>query len=588
MSDDPRSESAETAPVDDLLGEGGEELGQAEPNQTQAVIRNSAFMAVGTVISRITGVARDIAIAAALGFAILADTYALGNSLPNIIYILIVGGALNAVFIPQLVRHMRTDDDGGNGYADRLITAVGSVLLLVTVVAVVAAPWIVSLYATDQFTTEQLDLAVAFARFCLPQIVFYGLYTMFSQVLNSRMRFAAPMFAPIVNNIVVIGTALAFIYLVGTSVTDTTITSTEVMWLGIGTTLGVVAQALVLIPVLSRAGYRWRPRFDLRGHGLGHAGSLATWTIGLVLVNQVGFLIIARLATDANVLAAASDGVAQGLATYQRAFLVFMLPHSVITISLVTALFPRMSRAAANGDLSQVADDVGQGIRLTSALIVPGSIFVLIVGPAIGTVLFGYGQGAGEAATYTGAVVSVFAVGMLPFAFFYTLLRGWYAIEDTRTPFFVTVIYNLLAIPLTIALFYAVPGDMKVMALALGYGLAYWIVFGIAWVWLARRLGGLRLRTTAIAVARMVCAAVLAAAVTVAVGCMVGWATGLTPSQTYERFSTEHVWGIAGLIGGALVMLGTYILTCRLLQVSETREVIRSLTGRTVKSPGAA
>ncbi|MEI8081685.1 MAG: murein biosynthesis integral membrane protein MurJ [Actinomycetes bacterium] len=398
----------------------------------------------------------------------------LGNSLPNIIYILVVGGALNAIFIPQLIRHMKNDADGGDGYADRLLTLVAIVLVAVAVLAVALAPFIVDLYASAELQNPQhaqdLALAVAFARFCLPQIIFYGLYTMFSQVLNSRLHFGAPMFAPIVNNLVMITTAILFMWVVGTTVTSATITSAQVALLGIGTTVGVAAQALVLIPVLRRAGYRWRPRFDFRGHGLGKAGSLAGWTIGLVFINQLGFIVIARLATGANVIASMTGGTAQGLALYQRAFLVFMLPHSVITISLVTALLPRMSKAAAHGQLPEVARDVGEGMRLIGALIIPCALFLIAFGPLVGTVFFGFGQNAGAPATYTGLVVSVFALGMLPFSLFYILLRGWYSVEDTRTPFFVTVLYNVVAIPLTIALYVAAPDAYKVCALALGYG----------------------------------------------------------------------------------------------------------------------
>ena len=218
---------------------------------------------------------------------------------------------------------------------------------------------------------------------------------MFSQMLNSRLHFGAPMFAPIVNNIVMIATALGFMYVAGSMATTDTITSGQVAWLGIGTTLGVAAQAAVLIPVLIRVGYRWRPRFDFRGHGLGKAGSLVYWTIGLVLVNQIGFLVISRLATQANFIAEQSGDVPQGLATYQRAFLVFMLPHSVITISLVTALFPRMSKSAAVGALRDVSHDVSEGIRLICALLVPCVMFLIAFGPMLGTVFFGFGANRG-------------------------------------------------------------------------------------------------------------------------------------------------------------------------------------------------
>ena len=571
-------------PSEDAAGVDPTELGgvaDAEADATRSVVRSSALMAAGTITSRITGVLRDITITAALGFAILADTYALGNSLPNIIYILVIGGALNAIFIPQLVRHMRTDADGGDGYADRLITLVGLILVAATVLAIVCAPWIVEIYTTSNFTEEQLSLATAFARFCLPQIVFYGLYTMFSQVLNSRMHFGAPMFAPIVNNIVMIATALGFIFVAGTTATTSTITPGQVMWLGIGTTLGVAAQAAVLVPVLIRVGYKWRPRFDFRGHGLGKAGSLAGWTIGLVLVNQVGFLVISRLATQANFLAEQTGGVPQGLATYQRAFLVFMLPHSVITISLVTALFPRMSKSAAVGALREVAHDVAEGIRLIAALLLPCVMFLVAFGPMLGTVFFGFGANRGAPATYTGLVVSVFALGMLPFGIFYILLRGWYAVEDTRTPFYLTVVYNLIAMPLTFLLFSVAPSELAVCALALAYGLAYWITISVAWVWLSRRLGGLETGLTVRTLVRMSIAAIVAAALGLAA--VVLWAVAVgnaTGGDIYNQLTASQLTSLFVLIAGGLVTVVAYLGLSHLLRISEVQSVINSLVGK--------
>ena len=575
---DPVTPSEDAAGVSQVdLGE----VAQAEPDQTNAVIRSSALMAVGTITSRITGVLRDITIAAALGSAILADTYALGNSLPNIIYILVIGGALNAVFIPQLVRHMRSDEDGGDGYADRLITLVGIILVVATALAILFAPLIVKLYSTSDFTSQQLSLATAFARFCLPQIIFYGLYTMFSQVLNSRLHFGAPMFAPIVNNVVMIATALGFMFVAGTMATTETITPGQVAWLGIGTTLGVAAQAAVLIPVLIRVGYRWRPRFDFRGHGLGKAGSLAGWTIGLVLVNQVGFLVISRLATQANFVAAQAGDIPQGLATYQRAFLVFMLPHSVITISLVTALFPRMSKSAAMGALREVSHDVSEGIRLISALLVPCVMFLIAFGPMLGTVFFGFGANRGAPATYTGLVVSVFAIGMLPFGVFYILLRGWYAVEDTRTPFIITVIYNLIAMPLTFLLFTVAPSNLAVCALALAYGLAYWITVGIAWTWLSRRLGGLETGRTLGTVGRMMIAGFFAAIVGLLA--VAGWAVVIGHAEAgdiYGHLTSSQLSALLTLIGGGIVTVLCYLGFATLLRVSEVKSVIGSFTGR--------
>lgn len=536
-------------------------------------------MASGTITSRITGVMRDIAVAAALGSAIVADTYFLGNSLPNIIYILVVGGALNAIFIPQLMRKMKTDSDGGAGYADRLITLVGLILIALAVITVICAPLIVELYATSEFSEQEKQLAVAFTRFCLPQILFYGLYTMFSQVLNSRMHFGSPMFAPIINNVVMIGTAIAFMVMVAGTVSVGSITESQVALLGIGTTVGVLCQALVLIPFMAKAGYKFRPRFDFRGHGLGKAGSLAGWTIGLVLVNQIGFLVIARLATEANVIAQGAGEFSQGLATYQRAFLVFMLPHSVITISLVTALLPRMSKSAADGDLKRVASQVTEGMRLVSTLVVPCSAALIFFGPALGTLFFGFGANAGEPAAYTGVVVSMFAIGLVPFSLFYTLLRGWYSLEDTRTPFFVTVVYNVIAIPLTIYLGNLAPSAYMVAALALAYSLAYWVILAITWWLLRRRLGSLDSRGTLWTLVRAIVAALIAGSIGLAIGL---FSLTLIRETQFDLDAMSSSWlnSFIVLAIGGLVTLLVYLGLGIAFRMQEIRVTLSSFKSR--------
>lgn len=474
-------------------------------SRTRTLLGPSTVMATGTVVSRITGIARDIALAAALGFYLVSDAYSLGNSLPTIIYILVVGGALNAVFIPQLVRRMEKDDDGGNAYADRLITLTGSVLLALSILAVVAAPWIVDLYTPADYPQSQYDLAVAFARLCLPQIFFYGAYTMLSQVLNARGTFGAPMFAPIANNIVAITTFVLFIIVAGTSAAaDGALTTGQVLLLGIGTTSGVIVQAAILVPVLGRAGYRWRPRFDWKGQGLGKAAKLAGWTVGLVLVNQITYIVITRLAAQANVDAADSGATAAGITTYQKAHLVFMLPHSVITISIVTALLPALSRLAHEGKIKEVGEDVAGAMRLVAALVVPIAAMLFVLGSDVSVLLFGYGAATIDQAAVMGDVVSIFMIGLLPFTLFYVLLRGFYAMEDTRTPFVVTVIFSVIMLALVIWLFafqtdlgVTSAGGPQIAGIALGYVLAYWCGFVVLWWWLAHRLGSLQSGATA-------------------------------------------------------------------------------------------
>ncbi len=550
--------------------------------------RNSSLMAAGTVVSRVTGVLRDIAMTAALGFYLVADAFSLGNSLPNIVYILVIGGALNAVFIPQLVRRMKEDADGGKAYADRLLTLVGSILLAMSVVAVVAAPWIVDLYTPDDYPADAYDLAVAFARLCLPQIFFYGVYTMLSQVLNSRGRFGAPMFAPIANNAVSIATFALFIWVAGTSAAaDGELTTSQVLLLGVGTTLGVVAQAVILVPVLWRSGYAWRPRFDWRGAGLGKAGWLAAWTIGLVLVNQITYVFITRLATQANVNSSDVDAVAAGLTTYQKAHLVFMLPHSVITISIVTAMLPALSRVAHDGRLRQVGTDIARTMRVVAVLMVPIAAILMVNGASLSILLFGYGAATASQAAVMGVIVSVFMIGLLPFTLFYILLRGYYAVEDTRTPFFVTVAFSAVLLALAFPLFHLFEGGgQQVAMLALAYSLAYWFALIVAWFLLARRLGTLESGRTAWTLVRLVVAGGIAGGAMLGAAALVLSPATLAPVTWQVRGDLLLSVIVTSIVGVIVFVMAAWAMRVR--EVGDVLSMVRRVAGRVTGRGGRA
>jgi putative peptidoglycan lipid II flippase len=521
------------------------------------VIRSSSVMAAGTVTSRVTGVLRSVAIAAAIGnLTRLANAYNTANTLPNIIYILLVGGALNAVFIPQLVRHMKDDTDSGKAYADRLLTLSGLVLLLVTVVAVVTAPLITPLYAGN-VSARQVQVTIWFAYLCLPQIFFYGMYALYSQVLNTRGRFGAPMFAPIVNNLVVIVGCLVFLAR-GAAVDIYTLTWSEVLLLGGATTLGVVAQAAVLVPVLSRAGYRFRPRFDLRGQGLGRAVTLARWTIFYVAVNQLTFLVITRLANTAG-----RYGTAAGSAAYANAQLMFILPHSIITVSVVTALMPRMSRAAHAGDLAEVRHDLSGAMRLVASAMVPATVLLLLLGPSVAELLLSYGNADDAGARAVGHVLQGFTVGLLGFTVYYVLLRGFYALEDTRTPALWGLFLNAVNLAVGYALFTVLSRDLKVVGLAIGYSAAYVATALVFWLVLRRRLGGLDTYVTVRTLVRLVIAGVLAAAAGGAVYLLVD-----------DRLGSGRVHALVACALVAPVVLAVFTVCARRMRVPEVGNVI--------------
>jgi putative peptidoglycan lipid II flippase len=543
--------------------------------------RSSSVMAVGTAVSRLTGFARSVAIVAALGLFVRGDAFSLANTIPNNLYILVAGGALNAVFIPQLVRAMRRDDDGGVLFAQRLLTMTVALLLVVTVVTVVAAPELVGLFASSRLQSPQyrpyLDSSISYARWCLPQIVFYGLFVIVGQILNARGRFGPMMFAPIVNNLVAIAVFGTFIAL---HVPDRggAVPFWQVLLLGGGSTLGVVAQAAVLVPTLRRAGVPLRPRLGWREVGLGRVGRLAGWTLLFVTVNQIAYVVVSRVTTGINAGAGAGGrgGSGVGFTAYQNAFLVFQLPHAVVAVSLVTALLPRLSRSAAAGARDEVARDLTAALRVLLAVTLPAAALFAVLGRDVAVTLFSLPTGGrtpvAEAAVI-GDVLSAFGLATLVFSCQYLFLRGFYAFEDTRTPFLLQVViaavnaggaefgYHLLAGHGPVA---------QLVSVAVSYGLAYLVGAGLSgWV-LGRRLGGLRLvRTVGPTVARAGGAAVAAA---IAAGVVDRLLAGAIPDTAWAA-------ALRLVIAGTVLLLG-YVALARRLGVAEIDSATRMVAGR--------
>lgn len=539
----------------------------AEPS----VARSSAVMAAGTVLSRITGFVRDVVLVWAIGTAVFADTFNVANTVPNILYILLAGGVLNAVFVPQLVRSMRSDADGGKAYADRLITAIGLVLLAITVLAVLAAPLVISAYAWSfrhGGSDANFDVAVTFARYLLPQIFFYGLHVMFGQVLNARGRFGPMMFTPILNNLVVITIGAIFLAVADGEPTAQTITADETRLLGIGTTLGVVVQALALLPSLRKARYRYRPRFDLRGHGLGHAYRLARWTLLFVLVNQIAYLIVVQIATATGEAATTAGYEGRGFTPYAKAYLIMLLPHAVVTVSVVTALLPRMSRAVADGRLADLREDLGGGLQLTGAALVPAAVAFLVLGPSLAVIGFARGNTSVADAEFIGYVLSAFALGLIPFSVHHQLLRGFYALEDTRTPVTINVWIAATNIVLAVGCVLALPARWVTVGLAASYALSYTLGVAVCAQRLRARIGRLGPEVGR-CYDRLMIAGVLAAIPALAVGELAfrQWGPGMTTAVVTVG------------VGGSL-MLGCFLAVAARLRITEVTELVSTVLGR--------
>jgi len=457
------------------------------------IFQSTAVMAAGTVVSRVTGLVRNLLVVAALGTAIFADTFNVANTIPTILYILLIGGALNSVFVPQLVRSMKEDEDGGAAFASRLLTATAVFLGFITVVAVLIAPLLVRLYAGKFGSVgfeHEYQLTIIFARYCLPQIFFLGLFVMLSQVANSRGKFGPMMWAPVLNNFVVITTLLIFLK-IAPHVTTRTITPGEKALLGLGTTGGVALQFLVLIPVVASLKISLRPRFDWRSGGLGHSSRLAFWTFCFVLVNQIGYLIVVNIATAASVKAKALGlAIGVGFTPYANAYLIFILPHSIFTVSLVTALLPRISAAAAAKRVDVVRREISTALKIIGVATVPAAFAFLFFGPLMATVLYA-GTNAANA-RQIGYVLAGFALGLIPFSASHLLLRGFYAFEDTKTPVGINLILNTVMVALSIIANIFLPLRWVVVGLAAAFAIAYFVSIRITLKKLSKRIGSLK------------------------------------------------------------------------------------------------
>ena len=533
-------------------------------------LKSSAVMAAGTMVSRLTGFVRSALIVSALGVGLLGDTFQVAYQLPTMIYILTVGGGLNSVFVPQLVRAMKEDEDGGEAYANRLLTLVMVALGVLTVGAIAAAPVLIRLLS-DSVASDPAanDVGVTFVQYFLPSIFFMGVHVVMGQILNARGKFGAMMWTPVLNNIVIIVTLGMFIWVYGTAAHSgmkvTTIPPEGQRLLGIGVLLGLVVQALAMIPYLRETGFRLRLRFDWRGHGLGKAVTLAKWTFLFVLANQAGALVVSQLSTSAG-KASPVDGT--GFAAYANAQLIWGLPQAIITVSLMAALLPRISRSAAEGDGGAVRDDISQGLRTTAVAIVPIAFGFLALGIPMCTLIFG-SSGTSEA-TNMGFMLMAFGLGLIPYSVQYVVLRAFYAYEDTRTPFYNTVIVAAVNASASAICYFVLPARWAVVGMATSYGLAYAIGVGVAWNRLRKRLGGdldgsRVLRTYARLCIASVPAALLSGAACYGIGHTLG----------------QGVLGsFAALLAGGALLLGIFFVAARRMRIEELNSLVGMVRGR--------
>lgn len=534
--------------------------------------RASLVLASGTIVSRVLGFISAVMLTQTIGaLGSGANTFALANQLPNNIYAIVAGGVLSAVLVPQIVR-ASVDADGGQRFINRLVTIGIAVFLLAGVVATLAAPLLVQLYTAPAdgsgsrgFTPDEISLAVSFGYWCLPQVLFYALYTLFGEVLNARRVFGPFTWAPAVNNLVAIGGMIAFGLLFDADVSDASAWTPPMIAVLAGTaTLGVAAQAFVLVLFWRRAGLRYRPDFRWRGAGLGATGRAAGWVFAMIIVMQIGGIVQTRVAS----IAATPDDAS--LMVMRTAWLLFMLPHSVVVVSLVTAYLTRMSTHARDGDRESVRVDTTEAIRLTGVFMTLATVGLIAVAVPFGRIFDA------AAIDQIAIVLIAFVVGLVPFSVYFVMQRVFYAIDDTRTAFWLQAAHTLFFI--IGALFcsllptaWIVPGIGLVTSAAAFFQM---IIGGVA---LRRRIGSL----DAALIARRTAQFLVAGAASLLIGLLIGWSLGTLSDTGFARDTVGGAAASIAIIGLPMVAVyGAALLVMRVPEATRAVSLVRGRLGR--------
>ncbi len=533
------------------------------------LINATAVMASGTMVSRVLGLIRAMLIAFVLGNGTRqVEAFNYANTVPTTLYLLLAGGTLNNVLVPQIVRAVTHDEDGGKAFVDRIITGFVIALGALTVVVTVSTPLVMSMFArawTAPDMAEHWASLLLMSYICMPQLFFYGVFFLIGQVLNARDKFGPMMWAPIANNVVSIGVFALYLTIWGnqTALSGAPFTVPQAWLLAGGSTLGIIVQTIVLVPFLKRAGFTYRPRFDLKGTGLGRTFHVAKWMVGYVALTTLVQMLVANLASGATA-SGASVASGGGWTVYQNAYLIWILPHSLLTVSLATAMLPSASRYAVAGDRSGVAAETNRALRLATTFLLPASVGLLVLADPVTRLAFGNGTGAHDY-IYIAWALMAFAIGLVPFTIQYLYLRAFFAMDNTRTPFILQIwISGANAVAaLALALPWHDPTTVAAR-LALAYSLSYIVGVFLTHAVLRRHLPELPGRETVTHLVRLLAAAVPAAALAWAI---TWW------SERYPNLLLR----VAGLaLAGVLAVL-VFFFAAKRLGIPETTALLEQL-----------
>lgn len=527
-------------------------------------------MAVGTLASRITGFLRTAVIVAALGTGMLANAYNTANTIPNQIYDLLLGGILVSVIVPLLVRAKERDRAYGEQYEQRVFTLAVIGLGVLTGVAVLCAPLFIDVLA-GSYTGDQRAVAVMFARFFLPQLFFYGVGAFAGAILNTRGSFGAPMWAPVLNNLVVIGVGGAFLAITSGAVDPSGISDGQMLLLSIGTTGGIVLQTVALWPSLRRVGFRWRPRLDFQRGELGEVGRMAGWTLVYVMATQAALAVVTALSNRAGNLAVDEGaGEGYGYTPYFNAYQLFQLPYAIVGVSVITALLPRMSRFAAEGKTADVRAAFSTGLRLSSVIIMPAAALMLVLGPEITTVLFAHGNTSSDDALVIARVMQMFAIALVPFSIYQLMLRVFYAHGDTKTPALIGLVTVTANIIMAFTAYSVLGVKWIVVGIAGGFAIANVAGALTCWLVLRRKLGGIDGRRIVGGHLKLL----------VAIWPLVGFAYAAQRVADALGDTTATLPALVTLVVGSTGGGLLYLLFARLMRVDEVQTAISTFTRR--------
>ncbi|MBE1486097.1 murein biosynthesis integral membrane protein MurJ [Plantactinospora soyae] len=522
---------------------------------------NSAMMAAFSLISRGTGFLRQLMIVATLGLSLVGNAYTTAQIIPGMVYEFLLGGILSSVLIPVLVRRRKADPDGGQAYTQRLLSLAVLILGGAALLAVLGASVLTTIYAGRQ-GQDYRELVTNLSRLLLPILFFSGVSALLTAVLNTRGHFAAPAWAPILNNVVVIATCGLYIAIFGAkTVQPEEMGLGRVLVLGGGTLLGLVVQTAGMLPALRKVGFRWRWRFDFRALGLRELGRLGGWMFCYVAVNSFGLIVLFNLLNEVKDKSA-------GPLVYNNVFLLLMMAHGIIAVSIITALLPRMSAAAADGRYADIAADLSRGTRTVTAALAPIAVCYAVLADPIAKALFDYGAAQGGSGT-TGPVLLVAALALIPFAVSQLFTFAFWAMPDTRMPALINVPVVAVRVLVQVIVFAAFSTSFLAAGMMIGNAVSYIAAAAISAWFLRPHIGQIGVAAIMRTFGRVLIAAVGATLV----GLLV---VALLPG---EAASNRWLAFVEVAVGGAVIG-GTYLGLAMLLRIREITDLVTMVRRR--------